>query len=595
VTHTASALTIWKEEARMRIWDLRRGDAVDDRTSLPGRSLLSVVFAAALEFNLLQAAIGLLTLIIGPALLVGLAPSVVVTYVRLKVHAAASAGDSLLVAVVLVAVLVGVALGVGRPLLAMAVDNFWHLHYTLVFPLFVAVRELLRALMEWWRGRSIPPDQLERGRRLATVLAASLLGGGGLTLAVLVDVSLGLQLVDVTHVRVWAVAQAALGNAAVVLGLSMAAQSLYWIWRELSLKGPVRDWVPTASNADASIVRVAHLSDLHLVGERYGYRMEAGTHGPRGNRCIRRAWRRLAAIHAVAPVDRVFVTGDVTDAGTRAEWAEFLDLLRGCPTLRARLSFVPGNHDVNVIDRTNPARLELPWSAGQALRQLRVVLALDAIQGERAHVVDHASGVLGPSLKDYLRDGGRAKRLRALAQRGTMRGRREMAEVWEAIFPLVEPPRASEAYGVILLNSNARSHVALTNAIGVVTPSQLRALKLVLQMHPRHAWLILLHHHVVEHPGEAISLHERIVLALTNAPDVLAALAPHAARILVLHGHRHRDWIGAYGEVALCSAPSTALGADGADKYRGSFHVHDLAVGAGGGVRLTRTERVRVG
>jgi hypothetical protein len=191
----------------MRIWDLRRGDAVDDRTSLPGRSLLSVVFAAALEFNFLQASVGLLALIIGPALLVGLAPSVVVTYGRLTIQAAASAGDSLLVALVLVAVLVGVALWVGRPLLAIAVDNFWHLHYTLVFPLFVAVRELLRALVEWWRGCSIPPDQLERGRRLATVLAALLLGGGGLMLAVLVDVSLGLQLVDVTHVRVWTVAQ----------------------------------------------------------------------------------------------------------------------------------------------------------------------------------------------------------------------------------------------------------------------------------------------------------------------------------------------------------------------------------------------------
>ena len=148
----------------------------------------------------------------------------------------------------------------------------------------------------------------------------------------------------------------------------------------------------------------------------------------------------------------------------------------------------------------------------------------------------------------------------ATAQHGTGRGRREMAKVWEAIFLLVEPPRAGERYGVMLLNSNARSHVALTNAIGVVTPPQLRALTLVLQTHPRHAWIILPHHHVMEHPGEAIGLRKRIGLALVNDPDVLAA-----------------------------------LGADGADKYRGSFHVHDLAVGAGGGVRLTRTERVRVG
>jgi hypothetical protein len=146
----------------------------------------------------------------------------------------------------------------------------------------------------------------------------------------------------------------------------------------------------------------------------------------------------------------------------------------------------------------------------------------------------------------------------ATAQHGMGRGRREMAQVWEAIFPLVEPPRAGERYGVMLLNSNARSHVVLTNAIGVVTPPQLRALTLVLQTHPRHAWIILLHHHVVEHPGEAIGLRERIGLALVNAPDVLAALAPHAARILVLHGHRHRDWSGASGEVGLCSAPSAA-------------------------------------
>ena len=91
---------------------------------------------------------------------------------------------------------------------------------------------------------------------------------------------------------------------------------------------------------------------------------------------------------------------------------------------------------MNIVDRTNPGRLDLPWSAGQSLRKLRVVLALDAVQGDRAHVVDRASGALGPSLKDYLREGGRAELLRALAQRGTMRGRREMAKIWDAIFPV---------------------------------------------------------------------------------------------------------------------------------------------------------------
>ena len=86
----------------------------------------------------------------------------------------------------------------------------------------------------------------------------------------------------------------------------------------------------------------------------------------------------------------------------------------------------------------------------------------------------------------------------------------------------------------------------------------------------------------------SISLTDRIGLALVNAPDVLAAIAPHASRCLVLHGHRHRDWIGTCQNVVLCSAPSVTMGSQW-EKTRGSFHVHEFALGAGGGIRLTAT------
>jgi 3',5'-cyclic AMP phosphodiesterase CpdA len=321
--------------------------------------------------------------------------------------------------------------------------------------------------------------------------------------------------------------------------------------------------------------------------------MESGLLGPQGNECIREALRKLSTIHAQAPLARILMSGDITDAGTRAEWAEFLDLLQEHAEIRSRLYLVPGNHDVNVVDRAHPAFIDMPWSTGQALRKLRVILALDEVQGERVHLVDRSSGALAASLRDYLREGKRAELLGELAQCGSARGRREVTRVWESIFPLVEPVN-DKSPGLILLNSNPRSHFALTNGIGVIDRSQLRALRLVLRSSPAQAWLILLHHHVVEYPLTSIGLRDRIGLALINAPDVLAAIAPHAHRTLVLHGHRHRDWIGICGGVIMCSAPSTALGSYGGEMYQGSFHIHELDTGMGGSVRLIATERVKV-
>ncbi|HMF91610.1 MAG TPA: metallophosphoesterase [Candidatus Angelobacter sp.] len=577
----------------LRIWNLRRGDDDDNRSSPYGGGFRSLVIPTLLEFNYLKAPLAFLALVIGPAILVGIAPSVVVTYWRLAYHTLTLAGTNLTVALGLFVLLLGTALWIARPLLQKAFVDFRHLHYALVFPIFVAFRELLRTVTERLAGRSITPEQLGRSRRLGTIVAALLFAGGGLALASLAEFTIGLKLINVERVRFWPAFTATMGNAAIILGLSTALESLHWLWREVSLSGPALDWVPNPAPAGGPILRIAHLSDLHLVGERYGCRMETGTRGPRGNRCFRNALRKLAAIHASTPLDCVLVTGDVTDAGTRGEWTQFLDHLRAFPGMQERLSFVPGNHDVNIVDRANPGRMDLPWSAGQALRKLRFILALDDVQGHRTYLVDRASGALGPTLRDYLREGRRLDQLRALAQRGAMRGRWEMAKTWEAIFPLVEAPKTEEGYGLILLDSNAPSHFSLTNAIGLVSPSQMKALKSLLKNFPRRAWIILLHHQVVEYPVASISLRDRIGLALVNAPDVLAAVAPHASRVLVLHGHRHTDWIGTCGPVVLCSAPSVALGSD-KEKEHGWFHVHEVALGADGGIRLIATERVKV-
>jgi len=78
----------------VRVWDLRRGDDDDNCTSPHGRGLRSLVFSAALEFNYLKAPIGFVVLIVAPALLIGIAPSVVIDYGRLMLHSSYLAGSS---------------------------------------------------------------------------------------------------------------------------------------------------------------------------------------------------------------------------------------------------------------------------------------------------------------------------------------------------------------------------------------------------------------------------------------------------------------------------------------------------------------------
>ncbi len=167
----------------MRIWDLRRGDDEDNCTNPHGRGLRSLVFSAALEFNYLKAPIGFCVLFVAPALLIGLAPSIAIAYGRLLIHAPALTEGSLIVTPVVLLALAALAFWLGRPLAAVAWNNLWHLHYSLVLPMFVVLREILRAVIEGFRGRSITTEQLDRSRRVCAVIAALLFGGAGLVLA----------------------------------------------------------------------------------------------------------------------------------------------------------------------------------------------------------------------------------------------------------------------------------------------------------------------------------------------------------------------------------------------------------------------------
>jgi len=577
---------------RDELWNLTRGDAEDNRASPRGRGWRSLAVSTALDFNYLGAAITFIWLVVLPAILVGLAVPGVIALARWKLEAATvitvHPATGLLALVVLVALL-----WLAKPIALISLDNLWHLHHTLVFPLFVLLREVIAMGLEGLSPRSIDAHGLHRLRRTSTVFATLLLAGGGVALALMFPFSTLGWLENLRNARPAALAHDALTNALVVFGISAAVVSLYWFGLELSSATPVLDWAPGQPLPAARILRIAHLSDLHLVGERYGYRMESGTSGPRGNDRAFQAFCQLDSVHATQAFDAIVVTGDITDTGTRAEWLEFFTLLHASPGVRGRLMFVPGNHDVNIIDRANPGRLDLPWSVTGALRKLRVILAMDAVQGESVHVVDRRTGTVGPTLEQYLRTGTRPALLQDLAKHGSWRGRWEAVKVWDRMYPLVVPA-SGNGCGIILLDSNASRHFSLTNAIGLVSRDQLRALNSVLQSTPAAMWIVAVHHHLVEYPIRGLGLKERVGVVLVNAPDVLRVIARCDRPVVIMHGHRHRDWMGTRGGVVLCSAPSATLGDKGSQDGAGRFSLYQIALGSDGRMQVNSVERVKV-
>lgn len=572
------------------LWDLRRGDAEDNRSDPQSRGWRALTLATALEFNYLGGAITFVWLIVLPAIVVGLVVPGAIALAHWKLDAAWLITIRPMTALISLALLVGALLWAARPLLAVSLDNLWHLHQTLVFPLFVTLREVIGIGLEAVPAGALDDMALHRLRRVSTVLTTMLLAGGGAALVFAVPFSTVADLENLRQTSLAAVTMAVLGNALVVLGLSTTIDSVLWFAREIT-GPPVLNWAPGQPVTAARTFRIAHLSDLHFVGERYGYRIAPGTYGPYGNGRSARAFCQLEKIQATEAIDRIIVTGDMTDAGTRAEWLEFLDLVDASPDLRRRLLFVPGNHDVNIIDRTNPGRLDLPWSAAGALRKLRVILALDAVQGESVHIVDRASGGLSCTLSEYLRSGNRSTLLRDLAERGSWRGRWETVKVWETIFPLVVPP-SEEGFGVILLDSNAHRYFSLTNAIGFIDREQLRGLKSILRSMPAAGWIVAVHHHLVEYPIRGLGVQERAGVVLVNASDVLRVIARSGKPVAILHGHRHRGWIGTCGRTLLCSAPSVTLGDRGRQSGDGGFSIYDIALAPDGRVQVPRVDRV---
>ena len=251
---------------------------------------------------------------------------------------------------------------------------------------------------------------------------------------------------------------------------------------------------------------------------------------------------------------------------------------------------LPGNHDVNIVDRANPARLDLSIGPNSRLRKIRTLSAINAVQGSRVRVVDREEKRIGKTLAEALRP--HAAELSRFAATGRPYFSTAASDRWDDAFPMVVPPEREDGLGIILLNSNTDSHFSFTNALGMISAAQANAMDTIFAQHPKACWLIGLHHHPVEYPRAAKVLSERIGTTLVNGNWFLRRLAPMAQRAILMHGHRHVDWIGECGGLVIVSAPSPVMESkNDAGTY---FYIHTLQIGADNCLRLLAPQRVDV-
>ena len=117
----------------------------------------------------------------------------------------------------------------------------------------------------------------------------------------------------------------------------------------------------------------------------------------------------------------------------------------------------------------------------------------------------------------------------------------------------------------------------------MVSAEQMRGVEIARAEYPRRRWIVALHHHVVEYPWAAKALSERIGTALINGNWFVRSLQPLAGRAILMHGHRHIDWIGHCAGLPIVSAPSPVM--EVTDDKDTAFYIHTLAIDAGGKLR----------
>ena len=154
--------------------DPRRGAVEDDASSTKRRSLLSLAGSLLAEISLPKLAVAWFVLIVGPGLVLGVAPVVAAVWLS-KLTSKLEYPVAGIWPLVILAVMVALGWFGGRTLFRLAESSFWSLNSLAVQPAYTICREALRQLAERRLAARATKAQRTRLRAAAALVSGALI------------------------------------------------------------------------------------------------------------------------------------------------------------------------------------------------------------------------------------------------------------------------------------------------------------------------------------------------------------------------------------------------------------------------------------
>jgi len=254
--------------------DPRAGDTEDDLSSTKKRKLIAIAGNMLAEISLPKFIVAWGSLVAVPSLVLGLAPLIITAWlsgVSYRILALYGMSSLIVLAFVGAAGIYGL-----RPMLRIAESSFWSLNSLAVQPSYALCREGLRHIAEKQLDPGTSEDRRVRIRAGIAAVAGAILCASALSVAVLVwpHTRWSGQLADLAQPL--SMIGPALSNTSFIVLVYFGLASLIWGVSDASMDQPRNLGGFDPLDPAGKHWRVVHLSDIHSVGERYGFGSKAG-------------------------------------------------------------------------------------------------------------------------------------------------------------------------------------------------------------------------------------------------------------------------------------------------------------------------------